>query len=65
LDAFLASDMLDTLLTAEDIRVRLRVSRSQAYALMRTMPHLRIGGSVRVAEVDFMNWLETKKEDGT
>ena len=59
------TDVVDTsqdagqnnLLTAGDIQKRLRVSRSQAYALMRRMPHLKIEGSVRVTEADFAAWL--------
>src|SRR6478735_4006355 len=44
-------------LTAADVANRLRVSRARAYELLKEMPVLRVGRTVRVAESDFHAWL--------
>src|SRR5260221_11372677 len=45
------------LLTADDVAARLRVSRSRAYEIMKEMPHVQIGRSIRVEEAEFQAWV--------
>lgn len=40
--------MTDELLTAEDVAARLRIGLTSAYQLMRRLPHIRVGRSIRL-----------------
>ncbi len=52
-------DMVDRLITAEDIVERTSLGRSKVYQLLAdgSIPAIRIGRSVRVSESDFAAWL--------
>jgi excisionase family DNA binding protein len=60
----MSTTALPMLLRWSDVASVLGVSRSQAFALMRRMPHVRIGRSIRVERVDFEAWLDGQKQKG-
>ncbi|MGH8310761.1 MAG: helix-turn-helix domain-containing protein [Steroidobacteraceae bacterium] len=41
---------MERLLTADDVRDRLRVSRGSAYRVVHALPNVRIGKSIRIRE---------------
>jgi predicted DNA-binding transcriptional regulator AlpA len=51
---------IDRHLTAEDIMVKLGISRSRAYEVMREMPRVKFGKSVRVSEAELERWLKQR-----
>jgi hypothetical protein len=52
---------LPVILTANDVAEAMRCSLSHAYALMRTMPHTKIGAMLRVTEEDFAAWYKSQE----
>ncbi|MBK8997690.1 MAG: helix-turn-helix domain-containing protein [Myxococcales bacterium] len=52
----MADSSSDRYLTAQDLAQRFRVSRARAYELMRELPRLAIGRSVRVSEKALLAW---------
>lgn len=52
---------LPIVLTADDVKTALNISRAGAYNLMnrREFPSLRIGKRILVSKEDFIRWMET------
>ncbi len=53
-------------LEVEDVAKRLNVSESWVYKKIRTkvMPHIRIGGIIRVPEKELLAWVEAHAVEG-
>ena len=54
--------MEDRILTAREVAEYLQLSKSKVYYLIsrRRLPHLKIGRSVRVKEIDLNQWLKAQ-----
>ncbi|MFO0905783.1 MAG: helix-turn-helix domain-containing protein [Pirellulales bacterium] len=52
------------LMTVQEVARRLNISRSKAYQMVDSgaLPHFRIGGSVRVAEEQLAEYLESVRQ---
>ena len=59
-----ANDRLTRLLTAGEVSKILNISRSYAYRMMRdgTIPSIRIGRSVRVRDMDLMEFIDERAQ---
>lgn len=51
---------LERYVSAQEIMEALGVSRGRAYQLMREMPRVKVGRTVRVTEAAFKRWLEAR-----
>lgn len=51
------------LLTVEDIRKNLKISRTKAYELINksNMPIIKFGKLIRIIKKDYIKWLENQK----
>lgn len=43
--------------TVQDIQNILRIGRNQAYKVIKAMPYMRIGKSIRVSKIAFDEWV--------
>ena len=48
---------LPMLINADDIAKVFRVSKGRAYQMMKQLPTVKIGRSVRVRKEDFVDWI--------
>ena len=51
---------IERYVSAKEIKDALGVSRSRAYQLMRELPRVKVGRTVRVTEAAFKRWLEAR-----
>jgi predicted DNA-binding transcriptional regulator AlpA len=49
---------IERYLSAKEIREALGISRSNAYSIMKELPRVKIGSSIRVSESAFELWLK-------
>ena len=48
-------------LTVDDLQVELECGRAQAYNIVRTIPHFRVGKSIRIDRADLEAWKSEQK----
>lgn len=54
--------ILPTVLTVADLQRELHIGRVQAYTIVQSIPHYRIGKSIRIDRADFEAWKVEQKE---
>lgn len=52
---------MSDMLTVPEIQADLRISRAKAYSMVQSMPHMRIGKSIRVERSDYEAWKAGRK----